>query len=79
MSLVLKSGLLTWIEAQLISVKVSENVEWVKILDNIMAIVDANKVEAATEGGWRSTICRCLCILMERNGLSYLLTWFFTS
>ncbi|KAG6897168.1 hypothetical protein C0992_003674 [Termitomyces sp. T32_za158] len=64
-SLLLKSGLLSWIEIQLMTSKGSNGVEWVKVLDNIMTIVDPGKLEASTNGEWRAVICRCLHILLE--------------
>jgi len=65
MSLVLKSGLLIWIEMQLLGSIGSESVAWLKILQNIMAIVDPVKLETATNGEWRSTLSRCLCLLVD--------------
>ncbi|KAG6853529.1 hypothetical protein C0991_003449 [Blastosporella zonata] len=65
MSLVLKSGLLSWIEIQLRTYKDTNTVEWIKILHNIMIIVDPGKLEASTNGEWRTVICRCLLILTE--------------
>ncbi len=43
----------------------AEGVEWIKILENILLIVDAAKVEASTNGEWRTIICRCLISLLE--------------
>ncbi|KAG5724436.1 Laccase-2 [Termitomyces sp. T112] len=64
-SLILKSGLLSWIEIQLMTSSGVEGVEWVKILDNIMTIVDPGKLELSTGGEWRAVICRCLLILLD--------------
>lgn len=66
-SLILKSGLLAWIEIQLLhGVSVHERgVEWLKILENILVIVNPGKIEMATNGDWRKIICRCLCLLLE--------------
>ncbi|KAG6856484.1 hypothetical protein H0H87_003952 [Tephrocybe sp. NHM501043] len=65
MSLVLKSGLLSWIEIQLVTLKEGNTVEWIKILCNLMTVVDSGKLEASTGGEWRKMICRCLLILVE--------------
>jgi nucleolar pre-ribosomal-associated protein 1 len=63
---VLKSGLLPWIEMQLVTnVKVSESVAWLKILHNVMALMDPVKLDAATYGEWRSVVCRCCQHLVE--------------
>ncbi|KAG6873594.1 hypothetical protein C0995_013967 [Termitomyces sp. Mi166 len=64
-SLLLKSGLLSWIEIQLITSKDTNGVEWAKILNNIMTVVDAQKIEASTNGEWRAAICRCLLTLVD--------------
>jgi len=44
---------------------VVEAVEWVKVLGNIMSVVDHEKVEMATGGAWRAAVCRCLTMLMD--------------
>ena len=65
-SLILRSGLLSWIEIQLITTRqVADGVAWVKVLDNIMTVVDPNKIEGSTNGEWRSVICRCLTMLLD--------------
>ncbi|KAF7299108.1 hypothetical protein MIND_00859100 [Mycena indigotica] len=63
-SLILKSSLLQWIEMQL-SVSGSEAVSWLSVLDNILVIVDAQKLESSTGGEWRATICRCLLLAVQ--------------
>src|SRR6202043_2595794 len=40
---------------------------WLKILHNIMAIVDPAKLETATYGAWRSVLCRCCSYLVNNN------------
>jgi hypothetical protein len=54
-----------------------EGVEWIKILENILVIVDHNKVEASTNGEWRVIICRCLSYLLDETKFSecYLRAW----
>jgi nucleolar pre-ribosomal-associated protein 1 len=48
------------------SVSVDERgVEWIKILENILVILNPGKIEAATNGDWRKVICRCLCHLLD--------------
>jgi len=66
-SLILKSSVLTWIEMQLKSVRDSEIIGWVKIMENIMTVVDPAKLEASTGGEWRSAICRCMFLLLPRD------------
>ncbi|KZT67038.1 hypothetical protein DAEQUDRAFT_694819 [Daedalea quercina L-15889] len=59
-SLVLKSALLSWIEMQVRSMAQDEGLAWVKILANILSIVDPAKIEAVTSGEWRLVLSRCL-------------------
>ena len=59
-SLLLGSALVSWVELQLRSVRPSEALAWVKILENIVTAVDFARVEKATDGHWRTTITRCL-------------------
>lgn len=71
-SLVLRSALLTWIEMQ-ITVSREEGVAWVKILENILTVTDPCKLEASTNGDWRSAISRCLLLLLGPSKLRELL------
>ncbi|KAF5309185.1 hypothetical protein D9619_012740 [Psilocybe cf. subviscida] len=65
-SLILKSALLPWIETQLLQGNTAaEGVEWIKILENIIVIVDHSKIEAGTNGEWRTIICKCLTLLLN--------------
>ncbi|KAJ7675860.1 ribosome 60S biogenesis N-terminal-domain-containing protein [Mycena polygramma] len=63
-SLILKSSLLHWIEMQLL-VSTAEAIAWVKILENILLIADARKMESSTAGEWRFVICRCLSLILQ--------------
>uniref|UniRef100_A0A8H8CE92 Nucleolar pre-ribosomal-associated protein 1 n=1 Tax=Psilocybe cubensis TaxID=181762 RepID=A0A8H8CE92_PSICU len=77
MSLTLKSALLPWIEMQILqSSSKSEGVEWIKILENILVIVDEKKIEASTNGEWRVIICRCLVYLIDIENCSTALQTF---
>ncbi|KAJ3506576.1 hypothetical protein NLJ89_g6794 [Agrocybe chaxingu] len=76
-SLLLKSALLPWIEMQLLYSASSSNTNanaeglaWIKILENILVVVDSDKIEAATNGEWRTVICRCLLFLLDEKHLS---------
>lgn len=69
MSLVLKSGLLAWIEVQLNGPdrQAGNGVEWLKILENICVVVDAQKLEgSAIQGQWARTIGRCVQAVVEQ-------------
>ncbi|KAJ7175823.1 ribosome 60S biogenesis N-terminal-domain-containing protein [Mycena filopes] len=63
-SLILKSSLLHWIEMQLL-ISTAEAIAWIKILENILLIVDAQKLESSTAGEWRFVICRCLSLVLQ--------------
>ena len=64
--LVLKSALLSWIEIQLLH-STTGSVAWIRILENILIVVDSNKMEASTNGEWRSAIGRCLEYLLDER------------
>ncbi|KAL1732959.1 ribosome 60S biogenesis N-terminal-domain-containing protein [Schizophyllum commune] len=66
-SLIIKSGLLSWIEMQTRDTREEEAVIWVRILENCMALADIGRVETATRGEWRSTICRSLSSIAENT------------
>ena len=65
-SLILKSALLSWIEIQLLH-STAGSIAWIRILENILIVVDSNKIEASTNGEWRSAICRCLEYLLNEK------------
>ncbi|KAF8665731.1 hypothetical protein AX16_000179 [Volvariella volvacea WC 439] len=68
-SLVLKTSLLTWIEMQLLTIsptlRQKEGMVWLKILENIVTVVDPARIEASSGGIWRETICQCVRLLLE--------------
>lgn len=66
-TLVLKNSLLTWIEMQVLDPREDEIVAWIKVLENIITVVDQDKVESLTNGEWRSVIARCLSMLLTRS------------
>ncbi|KAI5834791.1 hypothetical protein K523DRAFT_368872 [Schizophyllum commune Tattone D] len=66
-SLIIKSGLLSWIEMQTRDTRDEEAVVWVRILENCMALADIGRVEMATRGEWRGTICRSLSSIAENT------------
>ena len=75
-SLVLKSALLSWIEVQLLH-STTGSVAWIRILENILIVVDSNKIEASTNGEWRSAIGRCLEYLLDERSccMSFVFVW----
>lgn len=69
-SLVLKSGLLPWIEMQLRDVQDGEITFWLKILENIITVGDTAKMESSTGGQWKWTVARCLSPLLKCSSTS---------
>jgi len=45
----------------------SKGASWIRILENIILVVDAGKVEKATGGLWRATVCRCISLLLAED------------
>ncbi|KAF8890435.1 ribosome 60S biogenesis N-terminal-domain-containing protein [Infundibulicybe gibba] len=68
-SLVLKSALLTWVEFQLDKPNEREHTAWIRILENILTVLDPIKLNASTDGEWRTTICRCFLLLLSATSL----------
>ncbi|KAF8271677.1 ribosome 60S biogenesis N-terminal-domain-containing protein [Lactarius quietus] len=62
-SLVLKSGLLSWIEIMLLVPRDDEVLSWMRVLENILDVVDPAKIESSTGGEWRAAIGRCMSSL----------------
>ncbi|RXW16240.1 hypothetical protein EST38_g9609 [Candolleomyces aberdarensis] len=61
MSLILKSGLLAWIEVQVLGPDrhASFGVEWLRILENVMVVVDVGKMDgSALKGQWVKSVAR---------------------
>lgn len=68
-SLLLRSGLLSWIEIQVNgTVTGQEAVQWCRVLDNVLTVSDAIKMESVTEGQWRKSIMRIVERVLETNG-----------
>jgi nucleolar pre-ribosomal-associated protein 1 len=58
---------------QLKSASSDEGIAWVKVLENIITVVDPVKLEASTSGEWRFAFCRCLSLLLrdDESGMSF--------
>ncbi|KZO94573.1 hypothetical protein CALVIDRAFT_528779 [Calocera viscosa TUFC12733] len=63
-ALVLRSSLLAWINIQLLTVKPSEALAWLRVLENIVMVVDFQKLEKDTYSTWRSDVAGCLWKLL---------------
>ena len=68
-SLLLRSGLLSWIEIQVYgTVTEQEAMQWCRVLDNVLTVSDAIKMESVTEGQWRKGIIRIIEKVLETEG-----------
>jgi len=50
---------------QLLNTSEENGVAWVRILQNIIMVVDPTKVESSTNGDWRAVLCRCMSLLLR--------------
>ncbi|EAU82375.1 hypothetical protein CC1G_06685 [Coprinopsis cinerea okayama7 len=77
-SLVLKSGLLAWIEMQLkreigVSGGASRNegVAWIKIIENVVLVLDKDRLEGTSlEGEWQATLWRSIALLLSKHAFA---------
>lgn len=70
-SLLLRSGLLSWIEIQVHgTVTEQEALQLCRVLDNVLTVSDAAKMESVTEGQWRKTVMRIVGRVLGTNGRS---------
>ena len=53
---------------QLLALKSDEYVAWAKIIENIVVVVDSDRMEKATRGEWRAGLLRCLLGLLHDAG-----------
>lgn len=67
-SLILRHALLPWIEMQLETLSSEEAVAWVRIVENIIVVVNPNKMEAAMRSEWRIVLSRCLRTILYHSG-----------
>ncbi|KAK7040796.1 hypothetical protein VNI00_009702 [Paramarasmius palmivorus] len=78
MSLLLKSGLLSWIEIQVSNkdaIKREHELEclaWIKVIENILVVADKQKMETITQGEWRTCMGRCLMAILDTIAASAL-------
>ena len=64
-SLILRHALFAWIEMQLKGASSEEALAWIRILENVLAVVNPAKLEAATDREWCSILGRCLRTLLH--------------
>lgn len=77
-SLLLRAGLLSWIEIQVHgTVPEGEALQWCRVLDNVLTVSDATKMESVTEGQWRKAVMRIVERILETNGMSLWRSSFF--
>jgi nucleolar pre-ribosomal-associated protein 1 len=54
----------------LLASREDEGLLWMKVLENILDVVDPVKLESATGGEWRAAIGRCMTLLQGESGAS---------
>jgi nucleolar pre-ribosomal-associated protein 1 len=47
----------------LLSPREDEGMSWMRVLENILDVVDPLKLESATGGEWRAAIGRCMALV----------------
>ena len=67
-SLILRNGLLGWIEIQVPESTAEEDYIWWQILDNILLVTQAEQLDNATSKQWRPTLTRIICTILRRRG-----------
>jgi hypothetical protein len=45
-----------------------EALQWCHVLDNVLTVSDATKMESVTEGQWRKTVMRIVERILGTNG-----------
>ena len=52
----------------ILSPRKDEDLLWMRVLENILDVVDPSKLESATGGEWRAAIGRCITLLQGDTG-----------
>ena len=52
----------------ILSPREDEGLLWLRVLENILDVVDPSKLESATGGEWRAAIGRCIALLQGDAG-----------
>lgn len=61
--------MLSWVEIQVHgTVTEHEALQLCRVLDNVLTVSDATKMESVTEGQWRKTAMRIAERILEMNG-----------
>ncbi|KAG8877942.1 hypothetical protein FRB97_002907 [Tulasnella sp. 331] len=67
-SLVLKGGLLGWMEVQTEELLRGEELTWLKVYENLLVMVGLEKLEKSSAGLWKDSVSRSLITLLRRQG-----------
>ncbi|KZT52357.1 hypothetical protein CALCODRAFT_92465 [Calocera cornea HHB12733] len=67
-ALVLRSSLLAWLNVQLLTIKPHETLFWLRVLENIVMVVDHEKLEHDTYKTWRSDVSACISKVLGATG-----------
>lgn len=52
----------------LLAPREGEGLSWMRVLENILDVVNPMKLESATGGEWRAAIGRCMALLQGDTG-----------
>jgi len=72
--MLLRSQLLAWLELQVqadVRVNASEDLAWIRILENIACASQPAKLQVATAGEWRASIARCIAVVVSKTGVPF--------
>ncbi|KAG9026256.1 hypothetical protein FRB95_009056 [Tulasnella sp. JGI-2019a] len=67
-SLVVKGGLLGWMEVQTDGLLKGEELSWLKVFENVLVMVGIEKLEKSSAGLWKESMSRSLSTLLRRQG-----------
>ncbi|KAH6873670.1 hypothetical protein BKA70DRAFT_1450134 [Coprinopsis sp. MPI-PUGE-AT-0042] len=70
--LILKSGLLSWMEMQLQSETTTkgsnDSVAWIKVIENVLLVLDVDKLEGTSlQSEWQASLWRCIALLLRKS------------
>ena len=68
MNMIFRSSFLAWLEIQVQQQQNNdEQLQWAKVLINIVLTADHHKLDSISRGSWRNSVYRCLSMLLSRR------------
>lgn len=66
--MIFRTSFLAWLEIQIQQQQNDdEQLQWAKLLVNIVLTVDHHKLDSIYRYSWRNSIYRCVCMLLRRR------------